>query len=112
MEDDDAVGHLGRLEAVGDDDRGPVARDLLHGGRHAGLGGQVEIRGGFVERRMTGSTSSARARAISWRCPEESDRPRSDSSCRYPPGSSAMKSWAPTARAAASTSSSPAPGRP
>ena len=37
-------------------------------------------------RRMTGSTSSARARAMSWRCPEESERPRSEELVQVPTG--------------------------
>ena len=45
--------------------------------------------------RIAGSTSSARARQISWRCPAESERPRSVTGWRYPPRSAATNSCAP-----------------
>src|ERR1700750_3417788 len=41
VEEDDAVGGAGGLQAVGDDDRRALAREALHRGRDAGLVGQV-----------------------------------------------------------------------
>lgn len=63
-------------------------------------------------KRIAGSTSSARARAISWRWPVDNDLPLSLTRCKYPPASPATSSCAPTARAAASTSASVASGLP
>ena len=59
-----------------------------------------------------GSVTSARAIATRWRCPPESVRPRSPTTVSYPSGNAVMKSWAPAARAAASTSARVASGRP
>ena len=58
---------------------------------------------------MRGSMSSARAIAIRWRCPPESDSPLSDDRV-VPCGSSRMKSCACAACAAASTASCGASG--
>ena len=42
VEEDDAVGGAGGLEAVGDDDRGAVGGEALHRGDDAGHGPEVE----------------------------------------------------------------------
>src|ERR1041384_1162242 len=58
------------------------------------------------------SLRNARAKAMRWRSPPESWRPRSPTVEAYPWGKRTMKSWAPAARAAAAISGSLAPGRP
>ena len=67
---------------------------------------------GSSRRRMGASLSSARAMPMRWRSPPESDAPSSATSVRYPRGRRATKSWTWAARAAASTSSSPASSLP
>ena len=59
-----------------------------------------------------GSARKARANATSWRCPDDSRTPRRRTSVSYPLGIAVMNSWAPITRAAFSTSSRLAPGRP
>jgi len=89
----------------------PAVGYLLHSGGDVRLGHRGRgSRFASSSRSRTGSTSSARASAMSWALPDESDRPRSVSSWWYPPERRAMNSCAPTARAAASTSASPASG--
>ena len=55
---------------------------------------------------------NARQNEISCRCPADSFPPRLPTAVAYPSGSAAMNVCAPIARAAASTSSSVAAGRP
>ena len=49
VEEHDAVGAAGGLQAVGDHDRGAVGGEALHRGDDAGLVGEVEVRGRLVE---------------------------------------------------------------
>ncbi len=59
-----------------------------------------------------GSVSRARASARRWRWPPERLRPPSPRRVSYPSGMAMTNSWASAARAAATTSSSVASGRP
>ena len=51
VQDDYPVRRSRRLQPVGDEDGGAVAGHLVHGGGHPGLGGQVEVGGGLVEKK-------------------------------------------------------------
>ena len=60
--------------------------------------------------RIRGSASTARAMAMRWRCPPDSENPCSPMTVSYPSGSASMNSSAPASRAARSTCSSGASG--
>ena len=109
----DAVGVAGGLQAVGDQDGGAAPGDQPHRLLHPGLGGEVEVGGRLVEQED---------RRVDELGPGEGDQLALPGRQRAAPlgdrrggsrrAGAAIKSWAPTARAAASTSASVASGRP
>jgi hypothetical protein len=74
---DDAVGALEGAEAVGDQEGGPAAGELLDGLADQASSWMSTALVASSRIRIAGSRSMARARAIRWRWPPERFSPRS-----------------------------------